>query len=406
MLMTDNPLAEAEQLDLVKWRRDLHRHPELGFEEHRTAGVVSRHLEENGFEVTTGIAETGVVGLLRGSGPGPVVMLRFDMDALPITEENTHDFVSQNPGVMHACGHDGHVAIGMGVASLLARWRDRLTGTVKMVFQPAEEGLGGAVRMIEAGVLDDPRPDVALGLHILSTEPSGLVLAGDGPVMAAADRFRIVVRGRGGHGAMPHQTVDAAVAAAQMVTALQTIVSRSVDPSDVAVVSVGTIRAGTGANIIADTAEMTGTIRTFDEATRSVVLDRLREVVEGTAQAMRATADLTTDEIAVAVVNDSDAAALVRDSAIRIVGAEMVSPEQRLMASEDMSYFLRRVPGCFFFIGGARTRDEHTHHHPKFDFDEAVLTQGVAILCETVAGYLAFDDVSPVSGPPDSRPTT
>ena len=390
--MVHDLLAEAERLDLVEWRRDVHRHPELGFEEHLTADKVARHLKGLGWDVQTGIAETGVVGLLQGNGAGPVVMLRFDMDALPITEENTHDFVSENPGVMHACGHDGHVAIGMGVASLLSRRRGDLAGTVKLVFQPAEEGLGGAVRMIGAGVLDEPRPDVALGLHILSTEPSGLVRVGDGPVMAAADRFRIAVRGRGGHGAMPHETVDAALAAAQMVVGLQSVVSRNVDPAEVAVVSVGTIRAGTGANIIADTAELTGTVRTFDEAIREMVLRRVRETVEGTALAIGAQAELTVDEIAIAVVNDPAAAARVRKAASGVVGVDHVSADQRWMASEDMAYFLRRVPGCFFFIGGSRTPDEHTHHHPKFDFDEAVLAQGVAILCETVVGYLKTND--------------
>jgi len=382
-------LAEAQLLDLVHWRRDLHRHPELGFEERRTAGIVARHLEGLGYEVETGVAETGVVGLLRGARPGPVVMIRADMDALPITEENEHDFVSENPGVMHACGHDGHVAIGMGVASLLARHRDELGGTVKMVFQPAEEGIGGAVRMISDGVLADPRPDLALGLHILSIVPCGRVLAGDGPVMAAADTFGIVVRGRGGHGAMPHQTVDAGLVAAQIVTALQTVVSRNVDPSETAVVSVGRIRAGTAANIIADSAEMTGTIRTFDEATRELVVRRMCELVEGTARAMGAEAQLTFGDSTHAVVNDPDVTERVRAAAGRVLGLDHVSSDQRLMGSEDMAFFLREVPGCFFFIGGGRSPEEHTHHHPKFDFDEAVLPVGVAVLCEVVADLLA-----------------
>jgi amidohydrolase len=387
--MTADFLAEAERLDLVAWRRDLHRHPELGFQEQRTAGIVARHLEQLGYEVTTGVAETGVVGVLRGDGDGPVAMVRADMDALPIGEESDHDYVSTNPGVMHACGHDGHVAIGMGVASLLARHRSDLRGAVKVVFQPAEEGLGGAERMIAAGVLDDPRPDLALGLHILSTEPSGLVMAGDGPVMAGADRFRVSVQGRGGHGAMPHQTVDAVVVAAHVVTALQTVVSRSVDPAEVAVVSVGTIRAGSGDNIIADAAEMSGTIRTFARSTRELVLLRVRDIVEGTARALGAQAKLSTEEIATPVINDPTVSARVREAAVRVVGADLVTSDQRLMASEDMASFLRRVPGCFFFMGGGRTSEERPHHHPCFDFDESVLPRGVAILCEAVADRLS-----------------
>ena len=383
-----NYLTEAQQLELVTWRRDLHRHPELGFEEVRTAGIVTQHLGELGVKVQTGVGKTGVVGLLDGARPGPVVMVRFDMDALPITEENTHEFVSGTPGVMHACGHDGHVAIGMGVATLLARHRHELSGSVKFVFQPAEEGMGGAVEMIKAGALKNPRPDVALGLHIFSSLPSGVVNVGDGPVMAAAERFRLIVKGKGGHGAAPHETVDAVVVTSHIVTALQTVVSRNTSPAEVAVVSVGSFHAGTAFNIIAEQSELWGTIRTFDPVTRQLVLRRVREIAEGTARAMGAAAELDIEELTIAVVNDASAAAQVREAAARIVGAERVSADQRWMASEDMAYFLREIPGCFFFLGGARSPNEYPHHNPRFDFDEAVLPQGVAIVCETVASYL------------------
>ncbi len=383
-----NYLTEAQQLDLVTWRRDLHRHPELGFQEVRTAGIVARHLGELGIEVQTGVAKTGVVGVLDGAKPGPVVMVRFDMDALPITEENTHDFVSETLGVMHACGHDGHVAIGMGVATLLARHRHELSGSVKFVFQPAEEGMGGAVEMIKAGALQNPRPDVSLGLHIFSSSPSGVVAAGEGPVMAAAERFRLIVKGKGGHGAAPHETVDAVVAASHIVAALQTVVSRNTSPAEVAVVSVGSFHAGTAFNIIAEQSELWGTIRTFDPVTRQLVLRRVREIVEGTARAMGAVAELDIEELTIAVVNDASAAAQVRKAAARVVGAERVSADQRWMASEDMAYFLHEIPGCFFFLGSARSPNEYPHHNPRFGFDEAVLPQGVAIVCETVASYL------------------
>ena len=386
--MTDY-LVEAKGLDpdLRNWRRDFHRHPELGFQEIRTAGIVTRRLGELGLEVQTGVGKTGVVGLLKGARPGPVVMLRFDMDALPITEENATDYVSETPGVMHACGHDGHVAIGMGVATLLARHRHELSGSVKFVFQPAEEGLGGAVKMIQAGAMLNPRPDVTLGLHIFNQLSAGLVAAGDGPVMAAGERFHCIVKGRGGHGATPHQTVDAVVVAAHIVTALQTVVSRNVDPQEPAVVSVGSLHAGTAFNVIAEQAELWGTIRTFDESTRQMVLRRVREVVEGTARVMGASAQLEIEELTVAVVNDAATAARVREVAKRVVGAANVSAQQRWMASEDMAYFLREVGGCYFFIGGARSPSEFPHHNPRFDFDESVLSLGVAILCEA-ASYL------------------
>jgi amidohydrolase len=387
--MTDY-LAQARQLDLVAWRRDLHRHPELGFQEVRTAGIVAKRLGELGLEVQTGVAKTGVVGVLEGSQPGPVVMVRFDMDALPITEENTTDYVSETPGVMHACGHDGHVAMGMGVATLLARHRHELAGSVKFVFQPAEEGMNGAIEMIKAGVLHAlaPRPDVTLGLHVFNSLPSGLVAAGAGPVMAAGDRLHIVVKGRGGHGAAPHQTVDAVMVGAQIVSALQTIVSRNVDPAKMAVVSVGSFHAGTAFNIIAEQTEMWGTLRTFEPATRELVVRRVREIIEGTARTMGAEAVVEIEELTLATVNDAAVAARVRAAATRVVGAEHVTAQQLWNASEDMSYFLHEVPGCFFFIGGARAANEYPHHNPRFDFDEAVLPQGVAIMCETVAGYL------------------
>jgi len=381
-------MTEAKQLDLVSWRRDLHRHPELGFQEIRTAGIVARHLGELGMEIQTGVGRTGVVGVLDGRQPGPVVMVRFDMDALPIMEETTHDFRSETPGVMHACGHDGHVAIGLGVATLLARHRQELRGSVKFVFQPAEEGQGGAVAMIQDGVLTNPRPDAAFGLHIYNQLPLGRVTAGEGPVMAAAERFQCRVTGRGGHGAMPHQTVDAIVVASQIVTALQTVVSRNVNPAEMAVVSVGSLHAGSAFNIIAEQAELWGTIRTLDEATHQTVLRRVHEIVEGTASAMGASAQLDIEELSVDFVNDAQAAARVRQAEARVVGAENVSDQQLWGASEDMSYFLRKVPGCFFFLGASRAEKEFPHHNPRFDFDEAVLAQGVAILCETVAGYL------------------
>jgi len=387
-----NSKSEALALrdQLIAWRRDFHRHPELGFQEFRTSGIVAKYLSSLGMEVQTGVGQTGVVGLLEGSQSGPVVMLRFDMDALPIQELNQTDYVSQTPGVMHACGHDAHTAIGMGVAQLMAQHREELRGTLKFVFQPGEEGCGGALAMIADRVLEDPQPDVTLGLHVWNDQPLGLLAAGNGGVMAAADIFTIKVQGKGGHGAQPHLCVDAVLIASQIVVALQSIVARNVNPRQTAVVTVGTIHAGTAFNIIADTAELTGTIRTFDVATRDLIVRRMTEVVENTARASGASATIEVKAISPATVNDERVAQLVRETAIKVLGAEHVTADQMTMTAEDMSEFLSRVPGCFFFIGSANTDKglNAAHHNPRFDIDEDVLPMGVAVLAEAALRYL------------------
>src|SRR5262245_47925072 len=294
--MTAPFLDEAEALrdKLVAIRRDLHMHPELGFQEVRTARMVAEQLGALGYEVMTGVGKTGVVGLLGGGQPGErTVLLRFDMDALPIHEEHDVPYRSQTPGVMHACGHDGHVAVGIGVATLLARHRDTLPGTIKLMFQPAEEGLGGARAMIEDGVLKGPDVDVALGLHVSSTFPTGTAVVRSGAMMAAADKLEIVVRGRGGHAAHPEQTTDAVVVAAQIVVALQTIVARNLTPEEPGVVTVGSLHAGEAGNVIAETAVLRGSIRSFSEETRELLHRRIREVAQGLAAALGASAEVT-----------------------------------------------------------------------------------------------------------------
>ncbi len=255
-------------------RRDLHQHPELGYHEVRTAGIVARELGQLGLEVTTGVAETGVVALLEGSQPGPVALLRFDMDALPIQEETGAEFSSLNPGVMHACGHDGHVAIGLTVARILHERREQIKGAVKLVFQPAEEGLGGAERMMEAGVLNLPQVDYTLALHVWNERPVGWVGVTTGPLMAGADIFDVRIDGKGGHGALPQELVDPVVAAAQIISGLQTIVSRNISPLDTAVVSVCRLRAGEAFNVIPQFVEFGGTLRTFEPAVREKVVER------------------------------------------------------------------------------------------------------------------------------------
>ncbi len=383
--------AQALMDQLAAWRRDLHRHPELAFEERRTAALVADHLGRLGYQVRTGVGKTGVVGLLEGARPGKTVLLRFDMDALPIEEANEMEYVSQVPGKMHACGHDGHTAIGLGVAALLARHRDALSGRVKLVFQPAEEMTGGARAMVADGVLENPAPDVALGLHLWNSLPVGRAIVQAGPLMAAATHFKLTIHGRGGHGAMPHETVDALVTAAHAVTALQTIVSRNVNPTETAVLSVGTFHAGHAFNVIADRAELSGTIRAFDNQIMAQVKERLHQVTIGVAQAFGATFKLELEQAAPAVVNDPVVASLVARAARRMLGDASVSSTTPVMVSEDMAEFLNRVPGCFFFLGSMNPERglDHPHHHPRFDFDEAALPLGVAILVEATTTYLS-----------------
>jgi amidohydrolase len=384
--MTAPFLADAESLrdELVAIRRDLHMHPELGFQEVRTARIVAEKLGALGYEVQSGVGKTGVVGLLQGGQPGErTVLLRFDMDALPIDEANDLPYRSQTPGVMHACGHDAHVAVGIGVATVLAKHRDSIPGTVKLMFQPAEEGLGGALAMIADGVLEGPSPDVALGLHVSSNHDLGTAVVRSGAMMAASDAFRVVVHGRGGHGAHPDQTIDAVLVAAHMVVALQTIVARNVNPDDTAVVTVGAFHAGNAGNVIADSAELRGTIRSFDPAVRELLHRRIREVCEGVAATFGARAELLLRIGVDATVNAPRPTAVMHEAAAAVLGADKIDTVYRTTGGEDFSAVLARVPGNFFFIGArSGERTGNPHHNPHFDIDEACLPQGVAILCD------------------------
>jgi len=382
--------AEALGNQLVAWRRDFHMHPELSFQEYRSAEVVAAQLDELGYQVQTGVAQTGIVGLLKGQASGPVVMARFDMDALPVSEENEVDYASQNPGVMHACGHDAHMAMGLGVATIMARHRDEMKGTLKLIFQPAEEGLGGARGMVQDGVLEDPRPDVFLSLHVFSELPVGTIAARPGPVMAAADEFTCTVHGMGGHGAAPHQTVDPIVASAQIVSALQTVISRNVDPLETAVVSIGSVHGGTALNIIPPQVKMQGSIRTFSPEIQELVWKRMREVVDGVAAACGATVDLEIVAGTPAVINDKAVTEIVQAAAEAVVGADNVTSDHRTMGSEDAALFMQKVPGCYFFVGSRNAERglDAPHHNPRFDIDEAALPLGVATLAQSLAHYL------------------
>ncbi|MBL8058945.1 MAG: amidohydrolase [Anaerolineales bacterium] len=384
--------AQALLPEMIERRRDFHRHPELGFQEVRTAGLVAQELNRLGLEVTTGVGRTGVVAVLEGERPGPTLLLRFDMDALPIVEANTTEYVSQTPGVMHACGHDGHTTIGLAVAKLLTPLRDRLAGTLKFVFQPAEEGLGGAEAMVKDGVLDrlGPAPERSLALHLWNSKPLGWVGATDGPTMAASERFSLTLQGRGGHGAIPHQTVDPVVAAAHVVTALQSIVSRNVSPLQAAVISATFVKAGEAFNVIPDSASVGGTIRTFDPQVRELVLRRLGEVAEGVARALGCEPALETWRITPATVNEPGMAAAVRALARELPGVTAVSADERTMGSEDMAYMMETIPGCYFFVGSSDAERglSYAHHHPRFDFDERALATGAALMAKAAAQYV------------------
>jgi amidohydrolase len=371
-------------------RRDFHRHPELGFQEVRTAGIVARDLTDLGLEVSTGIGKTGVVATLDGSRPGPVLLVRFDMDALPIQEETGAEYASQTPGVMHACGHDGHTAIGLTVAKMLDAHKDDLGGTVKLVFQPAEEGLGGAEAMVADGVLQHPKPDLCLSLHLWNEKPLGWFGITPGPAMSASDRFSVKITGRGGHGAAPHITIDPIVAGAQVISALQNIVSRNVDPLESAVVTVTSMIGGEAFNVIPESVELRGTIRTFKPEIRKVVLERLTEITTGVSNAMGCQAEVDLKSITPAVLNDPVLAEHVYEVAKAVYPQAEISTGERTMGSEDMAFMMDEIPGCYFFIGSADHERglDAGHHHPKFDFNEDALTNGAALMASVVLDFL------------------
>ncbi len=377
-------------------RRDFHRHPELGFREVRTGGIVARELEALGIEVTKGVGKTGVVGYLEGSKPGPTILLRFDMDALPITEDTGAEYSSTNPGVMHACGHDGHTAIGLTVAKMLHARREELAGNIKFCFQPSEEGtngeeIGGALMMLRDGVLESPKVDKTLSLHLWNDKPLGWIHVAKGPVMAGAEMFSVKLTGKGGHGAAPHTTVDPIAAAAQIITALQTISSRNVPPLKATVVSVTQVIAGTAFNIIPQTAEINGTIRNFDLDIRKLVLERFEQIVHGMATSMGCEAQITLKQVTPTVINDEEISESVFQSAQSVYPDREIDTSPYLtMGAEDMGYMQEKVGGCYFFIGSANDEKNlnYGHHHPRFDFDEQVLITGSAIMASAAADLL------------------
>lgn len=399
--------ARKLQGQIVAWRREVHQNPELGLETPMTEALVAKALSDMGIEVRTGVGGHGVVGLLRGTGrveqaedggqesapPVKTFAIRADMDALPVTEETGLPFASKIPGRMHACGHDAHVAMLLGAAKVLSDMKDKVRGNVKFIFQPGEEGPGGAHPMILDGALEDPKVDAIIGAHVgpLWDVGPGQIGFRTGPVMAATDRFAVRIQGKGGHGAAPHYSVDPVVIAAQIAVSLQTIVSREVSPISPAVVTVGIIKAGTAPNIIPDYCEMNGTVRYLDKSLASFILRRIKEICEGIASAMRGTATVEYTHGYPPLVNDPGMTDFVRKVAASIVGPENCVEVQPTMGGEDMAYFLNEVPGAYFALGTRNPdkRADFPNHHPKFDIDEDVLYLGSAVFAQAAIDFLA-----------------
>jgi amidohydrolase len=380
---------------LVALRRDFHRHPELSLQERRTAGIIAERLRAAGLEVRTGVGGTGVVGVLRGDKPGPVAAWRADIDALPLTENLPLPFASEAPGVMHACGHDGHTAIAVTMAEALAAHRRELPGTAVFLFQPAEEVFGGADKMIRDGALENPHIDTVLGLHLTTLFPAGHVAVKAGPSLASADFFDIVVKGKGGHGAMPHLSIDPITVAAHIVIGLQDLVSREIAAQETAVLTVGQIEGGTKHNIIPETAVLRGSIRAFKAPVRDQLVERLSAFASRIAQAYRAEAHVQFmgESGCPAVVNPPEWAGHVHDLAVDEVGAACVPEAQPVMGSDDMSLFLKERPGCYFWVGVAPTdKEPMPHHHPGFEMDERGLDVGVRMGLRTLLYALQKQD--------------
>ncbi|MDJ1185583.1 M20 metallopeptidase family protein [Roseofilum casamattae] len=379
----------ALQPKLVQWRRHIHQYPELGFQEQLTSTFVCKKLSEWGIDYEAGIAKTGVVATIPGSASGPVLAIRADMDALPIHELNQVPYRSQHANTMHACGHDGHIAIALGTACYLAKHRQKFSGTVKLIFQPAEEGPGGAKPMIEAGVLKNPDVDGLIGLHLWNNLPIGQMAVRGGPLMAAVESFKLHILGKGGHGAMPDQTVDSVIVGAHIVNALQTIISRNVNPLQSAVITVGEFHAGTRHNVIADSANLSGTVRYFDPQFEGYLQQRIEATIASICQMHGATYDLNYWQQYPATINDPAMAGFVRSVAEEVAENSDAIIDYQTMAAEDVSFFLRAVPGCYVLLGSAN-RDRnlaYPHHHPRFDFDENIMQMGVELFVRCVEQF-------------------
>ncbi len=388
--MDQSIASRIEQLfpEMVERRRYLHQHPELSFHEVETPNYIASRLEELGIEVRRNVGGRGVVGTIRGGKPGKTVALRADFDALPIQDEKTVDYRSTVPGVMHACGHDGHTATLLAVAEVLASQKEQLTGNVVLIHQHAEEVVpGGAREMIADGCLDGV--DVIFGTHLWSTTQLGTIGTRVGPVMAAADKFELTLFGRGGHGAKPHETIDAVLLGATIVKELQSIVSRRLDPLQQAVLTIGTLHAGNTFNVIADRAQLTGTVRTFDEAVAQKIVSEMERTIKGICDAAGATYTFHYETGYPAVINDLVETRFLEAVARDVIGDTSVFEIDPTMGGEDFAYYLKEVPGTFFFTG-AGDASHYPHHHPRFDFEEPAMVDAAKILVEATLRYLAI----------------
>ncbi len=396
---------QAVEPRVIEWRRDIHQFPELSNREFKTAEKIAKHLRDLGIEVQTGVAHTGVVGVLKGGRPGKVVALRADIDALPVTERNdlpfrsevTAEFLGEKVGVMHACGHDTHTAILMGVAEVLSRNKDKIQGTVKFIFQPAEEGPppgeeGGALLMVREGVLKNPDVDAIFGLHINSQTPAGVIRYKSGGTMAAAQSFSIQVKGKQSHGSQPWSGVDPILISAKIIDGLQTIISREANlTEEAAVITVGKIKSGVRFNIIPESAEMIGTIRTLDYGMKDLINRRMMEMVPAIAKAYGGEASIEIRDATDITFNDPALVTQMLPTLSRVAGDENVQTQKAVTGAEDFSYFQREVPGFFFFLGGMTpgNTEPFPHHTPDFRIDEQGLILGVKALTELSLDYLS-----------------
>ncbi len=383
-----HPAIAKLEKRIIALRRRFHQHPELSFQEVETARSILAEIKGLNLEVRHPVAQTGIVAVLR-NGNGPCIALRADMDALPIQETGDRPYKSVNDGVMHACGHDGHMAILLGALLALENRRDLWRGTLKFIFQPAEEGSAGARQMVEEGVLKEPKVKAIFGLHLWNYQDFGTIGVTAGPVTAAADRFTITVKGTGGHGAMPQGTVDAVTVAAQLVMSLQSIVSRNVNPLESGVVTIGQIHGGTNFNILADEVTLTGTARAYREEERQLIKSRIKAICEGTAASHGAAIELDYQDGYPPTVNDPAMTDVVAQAARQVVGDGVGEPF-RSMVGEDMSYYLQEIPGCFFFLGSAKAGHKVPvpHHSAHFDFDERALAVGASVFVEIIQALL------------------
>jgi len=389
MNIPDDISVDLSEMKAV--RNELHRYPEIGLEETRTAEFIAGHLDALGYQVHCGLAKTAVVGTLRNGGSNRAIGLRSDMDGLPISEQTGLPYASQNPGKMHACGHDGHMAMLLGAAKAIAE-RRRFDGTVHLIFQPAEENCGGAKMMVEEGLFKLFPCDAVFSLHNDPNLPLGQFALRDGPIMAAVDEARITLHGRGGHGAEPENTADPIVAGASIVMALQTIVSRNIQAFDPAVITVGSFHGGSASNIIPSDVELVVGIRSFDPTTRDFIEKRITEIAKFQAESFSMTASVDYERSYDATVNHTAETNFLRTQAVQFAGVENVTDlDQPLMGSEDFTYMLQACPGCYFFIGTASTPDASSLHHPGYDFNDEILPIGAGFWTQLTEAFLAPD---------------